>query len=656
MALAERRISAELVKTATKPNKQTAKSLPLETQTKPSAANSQAPIVVPLKSKKSAKKSNPAPETEAPAVTAEPPPPAAPVEAPAETAPAVEAPPAEAVVATPVVEEAAKLNKYAATKCQFCEKGLLNYFSLIRHLKCCPKNPENDKEQTVAPPAPSPVKEESQAVEVDVVKSCPLCSEVFSSSKLLERHASSCCESPTEIGNRKKLFRRRPSEVSVSSKKSESESVKSSVSDVSKGGKRRKKGKSKPFYLKKKLMYKAKNNHLTLQMLTKKFDVQDIPEKPKEETEKQPEKARKKKYSKRKSELENLALPIIAGRDEAEKVLEVDEKSKKELPKKSKKSLAKEEVVKTDQTIEAQLSHLAPEKPVVPSVNKPGVSDVKQNSEKMASSSDDGKQKKKASKKAAAAVEPSKPEVEVKVSDENKRKRKSELGKEAPVPEVPKKGKKEELVEKKKLAVKPKEEKKKGRKPAVESQPILPEAVPKEKPKEKEKDSHTEEPSTKSKSKSKKSDVGKSQGEASHPKHDDDEELPLSQIMKLKKAKKNPDEPEQQQLEEEVPSVEPSLPERTAEPMKPKKEKKSVGKAAESNSEPAKKKAKIDEKQADKRPSEDSQSDDSPSPKKKRGRRSDEKEQYSTFCKVRQDLLYHYFSIFRKDLMDFAQS
>lgn len=636
MALAERRISSELVKTATKPNKQTAKSLPLEAPTKPPATDSQAPIVVKFKSKKTAKKSIPVPETDAPAVVAVEPTPVAPVE---EAPPAVvEEPPVDAVE-TPLVEEAAKINKYAATKCHFCEKGLLNYFSLIRHLKCCPKNPDNQKEETVAASVPSPAKEDSQAV--DVVKACPLCYEVFSSSKLLERHASSCCESPTEIGNRKKLFRRRPSEVSVSSKKSETESVKSSVSDVSKGGKRRKKGKSKPFYLKKKLMYKAKNNHLTLQMLTKKFEVQDIPEKSKEVKVKRA----KKKYSKRKSELENLALPIIAARDEAEMV-EGEEKSKKELPKKLKKSLAKEDLVKPDQSIESQLAHLAPEKPVVPSVSKPSVSDVKQSSEKVASSSDDGKQKKmfsKASKKLATAVEPSKSVVEVKLADDTKRKRKSELLKETPVTEMVKKSKNEEVVEKKK-ASKPKEEKKKGRKSATESQPdVVPEAVPKENPVEKQKDPLPEEPIAKSKSKSKKSDVSKPQVVASRTKHDEDEELTLSQIMKLKKAKKTPDEPEEQQLNEVISSPEPSLPKPAAEPVKPKKEKKSVGKAEENKSEPAKKKAKIDEQQSEKRPSEDSQSDDSPSPKKKRGRRSDEKEQYSTFCKVRPHFLLLYF-------------
>lgn len=622
MALAERRISSEATKTAVKP-KQTAKSLPVE----PPAANSQAPTVVKLKIKKTAKKAVPIPipETEAPAIAVEPPL-AAPVEEPVVTASAVEAPEVE----TPVAETP-KVNKYAATKCHFCEKGLLNYFSLIRHVKCCPKNPENRKE-TVAPPMPSPTKEDSQTV--DVVKSCPLCNEVFSSSKLLERHASSCCESPTEIGNRKKLFRRRPSEVSVSSKKSEPESVNSSVSNVSKSGKRRKKGKSKPFYLKKKLMYKAKMNPLTLQMLTKKFDVQDMPEKSKEAK----EKVTKKKYSKRKSELENLALPIISAKDETQ-TEEAEENPKKEVLKKSKKSSTKEDVVKEDQTIEAQLAHLAPEKPVVPT--EPSVSEAKQNSEKVASSVDGVKQKKiipKASKKSATSVEPSKSEVEARTSDDNKRKRKSEPEKETPVTEAVKKGKKEEQVEKKKLSVKPNEEKKKAKKSTAEAQPALPQAVPKEKTAEKEKDLQPDELSKKSKSKSKKSDISsKSQVEPSPPKHDDDEELPLSQIMKLKKAKKTSEAPEQKQIDEVVSSAEPSLPEPAAEPVKPKKDKKSVGKAVESKLEPVKKKAKIEETQTEKTPSEESQSDDSPSPKKKRGRRSDEKEPHSTFCKVGPD-------------------
>ncbi|CAB3371288.1 Hypothetical predicted protein [Cloeon dipterum] len=162
-----------------------------------------------------------------------------------------------------MVEFGPELDRKAPIDCRYCEKGLMNFASLQRHLKSCSLEPKNIAKK--------------QASQVQAIDSCPICYVTFTSSKLLERHASNCNESPSEITNRAKVFRKRASELSKLSDAS-SESVDAPELELdSNKPKRRKRGKGKPFFIRKNA---TKKNFLTVAAF-KKAKSEDAVLKPK---------------------------------------------------------------------------------------------------------------------------------------------------------------------------------------------------------------------------------------------------------------------------------------------------------------------------------------------------------------------------------------
>ncbi|XP_065348266.1 uncharacterized protein LOC135944940 isoform X2 [Cloeon dipterum] len=162
-----------------------------------------------------------------------------------------------------LVEFGPELDRKAPIDCRYCEKGLLNFASLQRHLKSCPLEPKNIAKK--------------QASQVQAVDSCPICYSTFTSSKLLERHASNCNESPSEITNRAKVFRKRASELSKQSDASSESADAPELELDSNKPKRRKRGKGKPFFIRKNA---TKKNFLTVAAF-KKAKSEDAVLKPK---------------------------------------------------------------------------------------------------------------------------------------------------------------------------------------------------------------------------------------------------------------------------------------------------------------------------------------------------------------------------------------
>ncbi|XP_059469078.1 titin-like isoform X3 [Neocloeon triangulifer] len=565
-AVAERRSSSDSSKSSEKSSKisdksskQTAKPLPEEEQKKAeNPTESQTPIIVKLKKKKVFKKV-------------------------AETAPAEEKPepaiePAETPSEEKLVEYGPKHNKYAATACPYCDKGLLNHFSLIRHLKICPKEPNNASQKQTS--AEVPKKAATKEVkEENLVNACPLCNEIFSSSKLLERHASNCCESASEISNRKKVFRRRASEMSEASKKSNADSeAQGSDPDIRKS---KKVGKllNPRKDATKKLIQKAKLP-VSLQRLgtLKKMDAIRGAESGSDS----------EKPKKRNRELENLALSMSIFKSTDSKLKKAQPKEKsKPVTKAGKRGKILEDVKVEPETNSSQETN----KEAVETVGH--LIDMVENQ-----SGESGKRKKfgKKSKKifkSSALVEtdsessvpvPEKAIEEKVVEDGGKKTKKST--KETEILEV--------KVERKKSLKKKKSE----------IEPEAPQSVPKE-----------EELPDKKPGKSKKKKEGKAKKNIAFADTEDD--LPLSQIIKLKKT----EGAETAQIPSE------------SEKLKKSKKK------SESKESPQKKKTKVEEvvevASSSKRPVEEEEEvPEEPPAKKKRGRKSDENKTgpMITFC------------------------